>query len=246
MTSTPVTTGSLADYRFSEDSKGVHSINIRERKARFRRKPPFRFLLFNFTQLRSGDRVVVKCPPEFDLKVTGPAAVVPANQYSSKTASDSSARLHVLYLHKSGNLKIKVRGLPRARISIPVTTPSLPFTSSLEKTQVGASLQGALVPSETGQPYLLGPLQPQLAIPDSEILTPLDRWIMAVDLTVNSGCNYFSACPISPWNNLDVGVPFPMVGQTFLSVGPGLSRRSSRRSRKMDCLTVRGRREITP
>jgi hypothetical protein len=48
---------------------------------------------------------------------------------------------------------------------------------------------------------LCGPLQPQLAFPDSEVLHPYDRFIFAVDLVAESGCNFLSLSPLSYWNN---------------------------------------------
>lgn len=230
MSKSSITTGVLADYRFDSKPSRPQMILARKRKKPYKRKPPYRFVLVNFKEARVGDRIIVKPCDGLDIKIAGPVAVIPTQPGGPTFLSDDPAQrdatqprtttsgastdpipsrntqhlVYILYLHKPGTLRVSVKGKPRTKIKIPIVYPELPAN-----------------PLETQR--LLGPLQGQMPHYGKDILSPLDRWFEGVDLIAGSQCNYFSACPISTWNQeRDFGSPFPVAASfraPFLPAG---------------------------
>ena len=205
-----IKTRKLAEIKFEVLERDACYIVVKERRRLGRKKNGkrkrisyYEYTFTNIEQVRVGDRIEVHS--KLPLKIGGPAAVISINN------------VHILYVYKPGTLKIAVKGKPLSKIKIPVTLPTLPANVA---SNVAAGFRPTSPPE--GGRYkgrLLGPLQPQLAVPNSEVLTPLDRWFVALDTVIDSGCNYLSASPLAPWNDYDVGTPFVAAGVASVAAG---------------------------
>jgi hypothetical protein len=206
--SSTIKTGRLADFVILDEEWGNRQIVAKAAKLRVglgnRLRSGVRYHLYKMSQLQVGDRVVIIAHNGLSLNISGAAAVCSAGvEFIRPGGPANLSNCYIAYLYRPGKLKIKIKGKPRTKIVIPVTEPALPATRATapgaQRLESHDSQPGGY--ATLGAQALCGPLQPQLAFPDSEVLHPFDRFIFAVDLVAESGNNFLSLCPLSYWNN---------------------------------------------